>query len=87
MKRLGTDADFKVADTYNSSTLAWCMLNAAKLPGAAIVPMVQLLLKYGADAQCVEAILKHKTPLQVAKDKKLALCLAAMQQTIAAGAT
>jgi hypothetical protein len=87
MNKLGTDADFRVADTYNSSALAWCMLNAAKLLDEAIVPMVELLLKHGADAQCVEAILKHKTSLQLAEEKRLALCLAAMQQTIAAGAT
>jgi Ankyrin repeats (many copies) len=86
MKKEGKDADLRVTDTYNSSALAWCMLNAAKLPDAAILPMVQLLLKNGADAQRVEPILKHRTPLQVATDKKLLLCLAAMQQAVAASA-
>jgi hypothetical protein len=59
MKKLGKDADLRVVDTYDSSALPWCMLNAAKLSDEAIVPMVQLLMKHGADAQCVEPILKH----------------------------
>jgi ankyrin repeat protein len=84
MKKESKTADYRAADADTSSALAWCMLNKAKLADAAILPMVQLLLKYGAKPHSCELILKGDTPLQVAEDKKLALCAAAMQSGTAA---
>jgi Ankyrin repeats (many copies) len=86
MKKLGTDADFRVADTYSSSALAWCMLNAAKLLDTDMLPMVQLLLANGAKPHYSELILAGDTALQRAVKKGLSRCAAAMQQTVRAAA-
>jgi hypothetical protein len=86
MKAVDANADFRVADAYSSSALAWCMLNNAELADEAILPMVQLLLKHGAKPHCSELILEGDTPLKRAVDTGLLQCAGAMQQTARAAA-